>query len=89
MKTDLHDELMKIAEQVSKEHIEKEDGADCFNLFTFLEDLEDHVLGHLDQLESRFQLDGSEIARYIWFCLALKKGDLPDGNTFQQKPILD
>ena len=94
-KHDLHGELIALAEVTHRRHIERDDGERCFNLFTFLEDLEGELHSKLaasygtGDLIGRFQLDAPAIARYLWCHMALKRGDRPDGDTFRGMPILD
>ncbi len=84
MATKLHDECLKLAETLIDQHIEEEDGEKCFNLFTYLEELE-------SKLESKFHgafkfsLDAHQAARFLWCCIA----EDPYPDRFRGMPVLD
>lgn len=83
----LHDAKM-LAEVTWRRHIQRDDYEKCFNLFTFLEDLENELIGFVERT-GRFELDPSALARVLWCDMALRSGDAPDGGTFRGMPILD
>ena len=94
-KRNIHADLMRLAERLIKKHVEKdpEYGSDekCFNLFTYLDDLENQVeelLGNRT-LIGDFKLHGHAIARYLWVCLCIGEGSSPYPNKFRSMPVLD
>jgi hypothetical protein len=92
VKTDLHKRLMKIAHDETKNHIEIEEDEKCFNLFTFLQGRELRLCESVDGKDSllgNFQLSASDVARYLWCCLAIEAGGSPDGSTYKDMPILE
>lgn len=88
-KPNLHKLLIQKARQEIGNHFEEYDGELCFNLFTYLERLESVVEGVIDGPTGRFELDGHQIARYLYCCLCLEQGEPCDGTKFRGMPILD
>lgn len=80
------DRCMRIAEGLIPKHLETHDGERCFNLYTYLEDLESKLIVELD---GDFELSPAEIARFIWCCLCSASGQNPAGTVFNGYPILD
>lgn len=88
----LHKAAMGLAHDSVARNIQEEDGEKCFNLPTFLDEVEsrlDTVFCGNDSPTNNFVLDPRAVARYLWCCLALENGDNPDGHTFKAMPILD
>lgn len=96
-------DLMDLAERVAKNHVEPDpDHGDedqgepqpCFNLATFLSELEDKVGAMLEQdgrptcwspRQHRFQLNPEALARLAWCSMTTD----PCGHHFRGMPILD
>lgn len=88
----MHKAMMAIAKEQVAKHIVEEDGERCFNLFTYMESLEarlDTILADTSMPHGKWHLDGHEVARYLWACLALEEGEQVYGNTFRGMPVLD
>ncbi len=93
---DPHAILVRKAESMLRQHIVKEEGEKCFNIFTYLERLGSYVEAEFIDSESKigkalgdFELDGYRVARYLWCCVCLKEGADPYGTHFRGMPILD
>lgn len=65
-------------------------GEQCFNLFTFLEELPMKLEGSPEWRQlGKFELDPVAVARFLYCHMAMQSGDSPDGTTFRGMPILD
>lgn len=88
---DMHASAMGHAISIYPLHVVTDDGELCFNLHSFLDDLEQAIDAELNKPDSpcgAFRLNAEAIARYTWCCFALQGGDRPDGDTFRGMPIL-
>jgi hypothetical protein len=85
-RVDLHAKYLRLAKRIANRHFEMYDGEKCFNLFTFLEELEGTLEG--DESTGSFELNAHHLARYLWCCLALEGGDSTYGK-FRGCDLLD
>lgn len=91
-KYDLWNDLLMAGETMWRRHIEQDDGERCFNLHTFLDELEVELVSRLAYNSSplgEFALDTTTVARLVWCHMALNSGWKPDGTVFRDLPILD
>lgn len=79
----LHLELYDLANETAQRHFVQYDGEECFNLHTFLDDLESRLIARLDAIA--FELDPTAAARLLWCCLTSE----PAGTRFRGREILD
>jgi hypothetical protein len=82
----MHETLMNIAENRIAHHLENDDGEICFNLISYLNDLEDQIDQAVDMLD--LGLHPEEVAWYLWCCLSLASGCNPSSATFRSMPVL-
>lgn len=88
----LHEKMMSVARDEVKNHIVDQDGEKCFNLFTYLDILEnrlDTIFSGSESPTGSFLMSMSELARYLWCCLATDDGSDVYPTKFRGMPVLD
>lgn len=88
----LHERMMRVAKEEVKNHIVTEGGEKCFNLFTYLESLAnrlDTIYSGDESPTGSFVMSVTELARYLWCCVATDEGSEAYPNKFRGMPVLD
>lgn len=92
---DMHADFQSLAETLVDQHIVQYDGETCFNIFTYLESLENRInelmwdAGAWGTELGRFELNASQITRYLWACIAIKHEGKAYPTVFRGMPTLD